>query len=87
MSLERVKLEQVGEYLRGSCKSLGDAIEALELGDRIDESKLETDLLEVETELCTHCGWWHEVSELEYSEQAGGGLCEQCCEELDVEFT
>lgn len=86
MGIEREKLEQVGEYLRGSCKSVGDAIEALELGDDVDESQLEGDLLEVETELCVHCHWWHAVHELQYSEGNGGGLCQQCCDELGVEF-
>lgn len=86
MSLEREKLEQVGEYLRGSCKSVGEAIEALELGVDIDESSLEEDLLDVDTELCAHCGWWHEVCDLEFSEKHGGGLCEQCSQELGVVF-
>lgn len=86
MKIEREQLEQVGEYLRGSCKSVGAAIAALELGDDVDENQLEADLLEVETELCVHCGWWHEVCELQYSEDNGGGLCEQCCDELGVEF-
>lgn len=86
MQIEREQLEQVGEYLRGSCKSVGDAIEALELGDEVDESQLEADLLEVETELCVNCHWWHEVCELQFSEEHHGGLCEQCCDELGVEF-
>lgn len=86
MGIEREQLEQVGEYLRGTCKSIGAAVEALELGDGVDESQLEADLLEVDTELCVHCSWWHEVCELQYSEAHGGGLCEQCCAELGVEF-
>ncbi|MDU4254567.1 hypothetical protein [Pseudomonas sp.] len=86
MKIEREKLEQVGEYLRGTCKSVGDAVSALELGEDVDETTLEADLLDVDTELCVQCGWWHEVCELEYSEQHGGGLCEQCCDELGVEF-
>ncbi|WP_427121622.1 hypothetical protein [Pseudomonas aeruginosa] len=86
MSIDRETLEKVGEYLRGTCKNVGDAITALELGDDVDETKLEDDLLEVETELCKHCGWWHEVCELQFNEEHGGGLCEQCCDELDVDF-
>ncbi|MFJ3685513.1 hypothetical protein [Pseudomonas sp. NPDC090208] len=85
MVIERKQLEQVGEYLRGTCKQICEAITALELGD-LDESQLEADLLEVETELCVQCNWWHEVCELQYSEENGGGLCSQCCEELDIEF-
>ena len=86
MSIEREQLEQIGEYLRGTCKSVGDAVVALELGDDVDESQLEASLLEAEIELCVHCNWWHEVCELQYSEEHGGGLCEQCCEELGVAF-
>ncbi|MDU8350952.1 hypothetical protein RYA05_03475 [Pseudomonas syringae pv. actinidiae] len=86
MVIEREVLEQVGEFLRGSCKSVGDAVEALGLGDSVDESDLEGQLLEVETELCVHCNWWHEVCELQYSEKDGGGLCQQCCDDLGVEF-
>lgn len=86
MKIEREKLEQVGEYLRGSCKSVGDAIQALDLDEDLDESQLQADLLEVDTEICAHCDWWHEVSSLQYSEKHGGGLCQQCCEELEVEF-
>ena len=83
MTIERDKLEQAGEYLRGTCKSIGDAIQAFELGE-VDESALEAELLEVDIELCVHCGWWHEVCELEFSDEHNGGLCEQCREELGI---
>lgn len=86
MTLEREQLEKVGEYLRGSCKSVGDAIQAMDLPEDTDETKLEADLLEVETELCVNCGWWHEVCELQFNEEHNGGLCEQCCEQLDIDF-
>lgn len=76
------QLEQAGEYLRGTCKSTTDAIEALGLD--VDEGVLEERLLDVDTELCAHCGWWHEVCELEYSEEHGGGLCDQCRDELGI---
>ncbi|UTN35810.1 hypothetical protein MMZ75_33285 (plasmid) [Pseudomonas aeruginosa] len=48
MSIDRDTLEKVGEYLRGSCKPIGDAVFAFDLGDDVDESQLEADLLEVE---------------------------------------
>lgn len=83
MAIDRNKLEQAGEYLRGTCKSVGDAIDAVELGD-VDESALEAELLEVDTELCVHCYWWHEVCDLEFSDDHGGGLCEDCREELGI---
>lgn len=86
MKIEREQLERIGEYLRGTSRSVADAVSALELGDDVDENQLEADLLDVETELCVHCNWWHEVCELQYSAEHGGGLCEQCCNELGVEF-
>jgi hypothetical protein len=86
VKIEREQLEQVGEYFRGTCKSVGDAVAALEIGDEVDENQLEADLLEVETELCVHCSWWHEVCELQYSTEHGGGLCCQCCDEMGVDF-
>ena len=85
MKLDREQLEKVGEYLRGTCKSTGDAIVALELSDAIDESELEADLLEVDVELCVGCNWWHEVCELEFVEICNGGLCDDCREEQEVE--
>lgn len=85
MEFKRVDLETIGEYLRGTCKDVGDAVTALDLGD-IDESRMEAALLEADTERCVGCDWWHEVHELQYSERDGGGLCEQCCDEAGVEF-
>ncbi len=86
MSIERDKLEEIGDYLRGSCKSLSEAITAFNLDEGTDESQLEADLLDVEIELCVNCHWWHEVHELQYSEENSGGVCEQCCDELGIEF-
>ena len=86
MTLEREKLEEIGEYLRGTCKSVGDAVQALDLDEGLDETQLQVDLLEVDTEICVQCDWWHEPSALQYNEIHGGGLCEQCCEEVGVEF-
>ncbi|WP_338924856.1 hypothetical protein V0M98_35135 (plasmid) [Pseudomonas silesiensis] len=86
MTLEREQLEEIGEYLRGTCKSVGDAVQALALDEGLDETQLQVDLLEVDTEICVHCDWWHEPSALQYNESHGGGLCEQCCEEVGVEF-
>ena len=84
--LNRDQLERLGTHLRGTCKLIGTAVEELELGEDLDESQLQTDLLQVDTELCAHCGWWHEPCELQFSEENGGGLCEQCCDELGVKF-
>lgn len=84
--LTREQLEEAGEFLRGTCKDVGAAIDELGLGDLVDEGRLEADLLEVDTERCVQCDWWHEPSQLQYSEDEGGGVCEQCCEEIGIKF-
>lgn len=84
--IDQKKIQEVAEYLLGTCKSLTEAIAAFSLGDCIDECRLEAALLEEDTELCVQCQWWHEVHQLKASEEHGGGLCCQCCEELNIEF-
>lgn len=85
MKIDRKKLEEVGEYLRGTCKSTGDAIVALELGDDIDDCQLEADLLVVDVEQCVGCNWWHQVFELVFVEARNGGMCDDCREEDGIE--
>lgn len=84
MAIEQAILEQIGEFLRGTCKSVQDAINSLELGDDIDESQLEGDLLNADTEMCGQCNWWHEVCELTYNNEHGCGLCDDCRDELGI---
>ena len=82
MSISDELLREVGEYLRGSCKSTSDAIEHFELD--IEEGILENRLLDVDIEICVNCDWWHEVYELEYVEEEGGGVCEDCREQMGI---
>lgn len=77
------KLNEVAEYLQGTANSLGDALETFSLD--IDEGVLQEKLLDVDVEICGHCYWWHEVCELEHSEEHGCGHCEQCREELGLD--
>lgn len=84
MAIDELRLNQVSEYLLGTCKTLDDAIQAFDLEDEVSQEALEDALLNVDTEICVHCNWWHEVSELEYFEEHDGGLCEQCREELGL---
>lgn len=86
MSLERSRLEELAEYLRGSCNSLSSAMESLGIEDAHDEGQLQIELLDVEIGICVNCYWWHEVHELQFSEDNGGGVCEQCCDDLGMEF-
>ena len=83
MPLEREQLVQIAEGLTGTCKSLGEVLDALEI--EADEGVVQNDLLDVNVEICVACDWWHDVSDLEYIEKFGGGLCEQCREEHGIE--
>lgn len=87
MAISNEKLEEVQSDIVGTCKSLTQIIE--EHGLDIEENDLQDRLLDgaVGAELCVACNWWHEVSELEYSEELNGGLCGQCLadEGLDKE--
>lgn len=77
--LSREVLEQAAYDLRGTCETLEAYIERLDLP--IDSETLEDELLNVSTEICGGCGWWHEVSDLEFDEARNCGLCDQCREE------
>lgn len=84
MTFERDLLSRVADYLQGTCKTVGEAIDALELGDEVDESELEAALVEVETERCGQCDWWHESFELEHYEEKGASFCDDCRAELGL---
>ncbi|WP_408601503.1 hypothetical protein [Pseudomonas sp. PLMAX] len=81
--ISREKINEVAEYLQGTAKSLGDALETFSL--EMDEGALQQALLEADVEICGQCDWWHEVCELEYSEEHGCGHCQPCREELGLE--
>lgn len=80
-ALTTEQLDEAADYLRGTCKDVGAAAEML--GIEVDETALQERLLEVDLELCVGCHWWHEVCELEFVEDEGGGLCDDCRNERD----
>lgn len=77
------QLDEAADYLRGTCKDVGDAADML--GIEVDETELQERLLDVELELCVGCHWWHDVCDLEFVEQEGGGLCDDCREERGID--
>lgn len=74
---------QVSEFLMGTCKDEEDALNALGI-EYIDPNTVEDQMLDVSTERCVHCNWWHESGILTHCQEHGGGLCDHCCEELGV---
>lgn len=82
-ALTTEQLDEAADYLRGTCKDVSDAADML--GIEVDETELQERLLEVELELCVGCHWWHDVCDLEFVEQEGGGLCDDCREERGID--
>lgn len=76
-NLRRDKMNELIEYLLGSCKSLQTGMDAC----GIDElTSKEEEYLDSEIFLCDSCGWWEEVSER--NDLNGDALCNDC---LDAE--
>lgn len=71
------QMRVVAEYIQGTCKSVDQAFEACGFGD-LNTDDAEDDLLTYDVEMCGVCNWWCEVCELEWDEQAGHGVCDDC---------
>jgi hypothetical protein len=67
------EITEIADYLRGSCRTMSEGIEAV-LGDKqIDEDDAAVRVQDVgEIELCDGCGWWCETSEMH------DGVCDDC---------
>ncbi|WP_411839922.1 hypothetical protein [Paracoccus sp. ME4] len=76
--LSDAKLAEIQHELEGTCTTLTAIIERHQLD--IGEDELEDQLLDggmpIERSVC--CEWWFGVSELEFDEERGGGVCAQC---------
>lgn len=81
MAITDEQLETLQADIEGTCKSLAQVIE--ENGLDIDDDELQDHLLNgsAAIELCAGCGWWHQVSELEFIEELGGGYCASCADD------
>lgn len=79
------KIQQLADYLLGTCKTVGEGMAASGI-DGLDDSNAQTKLLQADIELCVNCYWWHEVHELQHNEDEGGGICEQCADELGIDW-
>jgi hypothetical protein len=74
------QIDQIKSELLGTCQSLIYVLEKLDIDASLEEA--EDRLLDGDSvELCMVCNWWHESCCLEYSDELGGGICDQCQEE------
>lgn len=74
--------ERLARYIEGTCKSVLECVEILELDPDID---WEDELLNVNMECCVGCGWWEESCGLVWNDARNGGECDQCREKDEDE--
>lgn len=72
----------MADYLDGTCKSIVEACQALELDEGFDWDDA---LLDVNVERCSQCEWWHESCMLTAVEARNGFFCDQCLDDLGIE--
>lgn len=72
--------EELVHYLRGTCHTLGMAIESLELDPDWD---WDDEILTANLETCLGCGWWHDSGELVHENDEDIGFCDDCKEGFD----
>ena len=77
MSFTREQIEELIQYLQGTCNTLDGGVQTImgEEYDDMDMSMENHDQLDMEIFLCDDCGWWYERCE-ECEED--DGICEAC---------
>lgn len=71
---EKKRIE-LSDYLQGTCITIAQAVESLELDESID---WEDEMLSAGVEVCLSCGWWHESGELVHDDDEDTGICGDC---------
>ena len=73
-------VDQLIQYLQGSCKTLEEAIRDSYDMSEGDLTEQDTDKIDSEIFLCSTCGWWCEISEMKL-DSSDEQICGDCCEE------
>lgn len=69
----QTKIDEVAEYLQGTCKSLEEGLEHV-FGEGADVGNIDIQLLhrlDDQTMCCEGCNWWCETSELDEDQLCG----------------
>lgn len=72
--------DEIVEHIRGTCNSIGSALETFNAGDLEDDTEF-LGHLDQEIFLCDTCGWWCETSEMAEDEDETGQVCTDCSEQ------
>lgn len=82
MKPDREVVAKLADYLEGTCKSIVEACQALDLDEGVDWDDA---LLDLNIERCSGCDWWSESCMLTDVEEKNGFFCEQCLGDLGIE--
>jgi hypothetical protein len=82
MVLSDEQINEIVDYIRGTCTSLDQAIyditnNELDMLDQVANWRELCDAVDLSQFLCDNCGWWSEASE------ASEGVCSDCRYEED----
>ncbi len=69
------QVEQIINYLRGTCNSLCNVLESMN-EDWCDDDLTQAQLEHIDEEIfcCTTCDWWYEISQ----QSEDGETCDEC---------
>ena len=73
------EMEELIEYLQGSCNTLDDGLEALFNGEVAELSEEGHAILDERIFNCTECGWWC-AQEENAAEEGEEWICKDCAE-------
>jgi hypothetical protein len=78
LSAQSKAAAEVSAYLVGSCNSLSQALETLELPAELEDDVKFCAALDAEVFCCSDCGWWSSDDELH--DEDGDQLCHDCAD-------
>ena len=75
---EETRIQTLIDYLQGTCKSLGEGCNDLEI-DEEDLTDDELEELDLQIFNCSQCGWWSEICE-DSGTGEGEFICNDCAD-------
>jgi len=80
----KINIDEIIEYLQGSCKSLDEAVDTFYPGlDSMDLEDEHYEAIDNALFLCEECGWWCEVGDYAMDQDmeiVGENICGDCGE-------
>lgn len=74
--VDEILVERIADNLRGTCKTLAQALNDLELPECLESDIQFCETLDNHVFCCETCDWWCELSEM--ADTAEGQHCDEC---------